>query len=34
MEQLNMLSGRIIGAAIEVHKHLGLVFWNPHMKNV
>ena len=23
MEQLNMLSGRIIGAAIEVHKHLG-----------
>ena len=23
MEQLNELSGRIIGAAIEVHKHLG-----------
>ena len=23
MEQLNILSGRIIGAAIEVHKHLG-----------
>lgn len=23
MEQLNMLSGRIIGAAIEVHRHLG-----------
>jgi GxxExxY protein len=23
MEQLNVLSGRIIGAAIEVHKHLG-----------
>ena len=23
MDQLNELSGRIIGAAIEVHKHLG-----------
>jgi GxxExxY protein len=23
MKQLNMLSGRIIGAAIEVHRHLG-----------
>ena len=30
----NELTGAIIGAAIEVHRHLGLGYWNPCTKNV